>query len=156
MFISRETAAPPPPPTSSLFLPHSEQNVLQQTSFFTPERTGRLIFALAIKIEEEAPAVSSGELSGRVLQAVPPSCRLTWLRPSAPPGYATRLPLPCTGLPTRGIQAWSCRASWGEFLTTPSRTPWTHAADISIPHPQPPPQCRISQCSVHGLTIQYN
>lgn len=84
MFISRETAAPPPPPSSSLFLPHSEQNVLKQTSFFTPERTGRLIFALAIKIEEEAPAVSSGELSGRVLQAVPPSCRLTWLRPSAP------------------------------------------------------------------------
>lgn len=81
MFISREMA---PPSTLWLFLPHSEQNVLKQTSFFTPERTGRLIFALAIKIEEEAPAVSSLELSGRVLRAVPPSCRLTWLWPSPP------------------------------------------------------------------------
>lgn len=80
MFMSREMAVPPPP-TTCLFLPHSEQNVLKQTSFFTPERTGRLIFALAIKIEEEAPAVSSAELSGRVLQAVPPSYRLTGLQP---------------------------------------------------------------------------
>lgn len=115
------------PPTSSLFLPHSEQNVLKQTSFFTPERTGRLIFALAIKIEEEAPAVSSVELSGRVLQAVPPSV-LTWLRPSAPRlCYQAAFALHRTSHPR--IQAWSFRTSGGEFLATPllpRRPPRTH------------------------------
>lgn len=136
MFISREMA---PPPTVCPFLPHSGQNVLKQTSLFTPERTGRLIFALAIKIEEEAPAVSSLELSGRVLRAVPPSGRLTWLWPSAP-RFWYRLPLPCTALlggrpflPTRESRPVPAEAPRASFAVLPPRTLRTLGADISIP-----------------------
>lgn len=143
MFISREMA---PPSTLCLFLPHSEQNVLKQTSFFTPERTGRLIFALAIKIEEEAPAVSSLELSGRVLRAVPPSCRLTWLWPS-PPRFGTGCLALCSSdvgwpfPPTRESRPGPAYPPGANFTLLPPRTLWTRGADISIPqkpHPSVP------------------
>lgn len=148
MFISREMAPLSPP--RFLFLPHSEHNVLSKRLFFTPERTGRLIFALAIKIEEEAPAVSSGELSGRVLPGVPPSCRLTWLQPSAPrlPGCLCLAPYFPPAKPGLVLQSFR-----GRLFHYTLRVPWTHTADISILLPAPSPQSRISRCSVPGLTI---